>query len=180
VQLDHRQAPSCFSAERAASLILFRFHALEATLALALPDDLVALRPVPFFLGSVAMGRRASNEPAWRERHERGSQHPGSKCRWHPRIMRCSGLGLAFGAKLRRSDGIQERSMRKVASASKTSRRGNGRRVARLYHFETSTVRQIEFLGLIFGGKEKGIAAAVDIAASVLKGEQPDLRISLK
>jgi len=70
--------------------------------------------------------------------------------------------------------------MRKVASASKTSRRGNGRKVARLYHFETSTVRQIEFLGLIFGGKEKGIAAAVDIAASVLKGEQPDLRISLK
>jgi hypothetical protein len=69
--------------------------------------------------------------------------------------------------------------MRKAASARKTTRR-KVQKVARLYHFESNTVEQIEFLGQIFGGKEKGIAAAVNIAASVLKGEQTDLQISLK
>ena len=69
--------------------------------------------------------------------------------------------------------------MRK-ATASKAPRRAAAQKVARLYHFETNTVQQIEFLGQIFGGKEKGIAAAVNIAARVLKGEQPDLQISVK
>lgn len=55
-----------------------------------------------------------------------------------------------------------------------------GKRVARLYHFEPATVEQIEVLGKIFGGKEKGIAAAIDMAANVLQGGKSQLRISHK
>ena len=58
--------------------------------------------------------------------------------------------------------------------------RGNGKKVARLYHFEQRTVQQIEFLSTLFGGKEKGIAAAVDMAANVLSGENAELQISIK
>ena len=58
--------------------------------------------------------------------------------------------------------------------------RTNGRKVARLYHFEPATVANIEFLATLFGGKEKGIAAAVEIAAKTLKGEKSELQISLK
>ncbi len=67
--------------------------------------------------------------------------------------------------------------MRKSVTKRRTTAR---QRVARLYHFEPQTVQQIEFLSQVFGGKEKGIAAAVNIAASVLKGEQSDLSISIK
>jgi hypothetical protein len=55
-----------------------------------------------------------------------------------------------------------------------------GRKVARLYHFEPATVENIEFLATLFGGKEKGIAAAVEIAAKTLNGEKSELQISLK
>ena len=58
--------------------------------------------------------------------------------------------------------------------------RTNGRKVARLYHFEPATVANIEFLATLFGGKEKGIAAAVEIAAKTLKGEKSELQISVK
>jgi hypothetical protein len=58
--------------------------------------------------------------------------------------------------------------------------RSTGRKVARLYHFEPATVANIEFLATLFGGKEKGIAAAVEIAAKTLKGEKSELLISLK
>jgi hypothetical protein len=54
------------------------------------------------------------------------------------------------------------------------------KKVARLYHFGPKTVAQIEFLSHLFGGKEKGIAAAVDMAANVLKGEPSELQISIK
>ncbi|HWH41530.1 MAG TPA: hypothetical protein VNU21_16910 [Usitatibacter sp.] len=54
------------------------------------------------------------------------------------------------------------------------------KKVARLYHFGPKTVAQIEFLSHLFGGKEKGIAAAVDMAANVLKGESSELQISIK
>ena len=54
------------------------------------------------------------------------------------------------------------------------------KKVARLYHFGPRTVEQIEFLSHLFGGKEKGIAAAVDMAARVLKGEPSELQISIK
>ena len=54
------------------------------------------------------------------------------------------------------------------------------KKVARLYHFGPKTVAQIEFLSQLFGGKEKGIAAAVDMAANVLKGESSELQISIK
>lgn len=60
------------------------------------------------------------------------------------------------------------------------SRTTGGRKVARLYHFEPATVANIEFLATLFGGKEKGIAAAVEIAAKTLKGEKSELLISLK
>ena len=62
----------------------------------------------------------------------------------------------------------------------KAGRRAVPQRVARLYHFERQTVEQIEFLSTVFGGKEKGIAAAVNIASSVLRGEKADLQISIK
>ena len=69
--------------------------------------------------------------------------------------------------------------MAKASSVGKTKRRAV-RKVARLYHFDADTVAHIEFLGQVFGGKEKGIAAAVSIAARVWKGEQSDLQISGK
>jgi hypothetical protein len=72
----------------------------------------------------------------------------------------------------------KERVMRKSGT-----RRGNAAlssKVARLYHFDPRTVAQIEFLGSLFGGKEKGIAAAVDMAANVLNGKQSELQISIK
>ena len=53
-------------------------------------------------------------------------------------------------------------------------------KLARLYHFDPQTIEQIEFLADVFGGKEKGIAAAVDMAANVLQGTQAELRISIK
>jgi len=65
-------------------------------------------------------------------------------------------------------------------SNRKNTRRAVPKKVARLYHFERQTVEQIEFLGNLFGGKEKGIAAAVNIASSVLRGEKADLQISIK
>jgi hypothetical protein len=70
--------------------------------------------------------------------------------------------------------------MRRSASTRNSKRRAAPGKVARLYHFDAETVGQIEFLAQVFGGKEKGIAAAVGIAARVLKGEQPDLCISIK
>lgn len=68
------------------------------------------------------------------------------------------------------------RKLRKPAAISKKA----SRKVARLYHFEPQTVRQIEFLSTVFGGKEKGIAAAIDMASSVLKGEKSELQISIR
>ena len=66
-------------------------------------------------------------------------------------------------------------------TATKGVRAKNGmKKVARLYHFEERTVQQIEFLSTLFGGKEKGIAAAVDMAANVLSGENAELQISIK
>lgn len=53
-------------------------------------------------------------------------------------------------------------------------------RHARLYHFDEATIGHIEHLGSVFGGKEKGIAAAVGIVSSLLRGETADLRISGK
>jgi hypothetical protein len=68
------------------------------------------------------------------------------------------------------------RKTRRTRTTTKTS----AKKVARLYHFEPQTVGQIEFLGQLFGGKEKGIAAAVDMTARVLKGEKSELQISIK
>ena len=51
---------------------------------------------------------------------------------------------------------------------------------ARLYHFDDDTVAHIEHLGVVFGGKEKGIAAAVGIVSNLLRGETSDLRIAGK
>lgn len=65
--------------------------------------------------------------------------------------------------------------MARVASKGKAAKK-----VARLYHFEPTTVQQIEFLGTLFGSKEKGVAAAVNMAASVLQGEKSELQISIK
>lgn len=73
--------------------------------------------------------------------------------------------------------------MRRSAStrkSSKSKRRAAPGKVARLYHFDAETVARIEFLAQVFGGKEKGIAAAVAMAAGVLKGEHAELRISIK
>jgi hypothetical protein len=69
--------------------------------------------------------------------------------------------------------------MRTAAKLNGKSR-VSGRKVARLYHFEPATIQNIEFLATLFGGKEKGIAAAVEIAASTLKGEKAELQITLK
>jgi hypothetical protein len=69
--------------------------------------------------------------------------------------------------------------MSAIAKTNGKSRAG-GRKVARLYHFEPTTVANIEFLATVFGGKEKGIAAAVEIAAKTLKGEKSELQISVK
>ncbi len=66
------------------------------------------------------------------------------------------------------------------AAAKRTATRSSPRKVARLYHFDLRTVEQIEFLGTVFGGKEKGIAAAVAMAADVLNGEKSELQISIK
>jgi hypothetical protein len=74
---------------------------------------------------------------------------------------------------------ISEKPMRKTRRI-RTTTKTRAKKVARLYHFEPQTVDQIEFLGQLFGGKEKGIAAAVDMAASVLKGEKSELQISIK
>ena len=68
---------------------------------------------------------------------------------------------------------------------STTKKKGPARKVtikkvARLYHFEPQVVEHIEFLSTLFGGKEKGIAAAVTMTASVLRGEHADLRLSVK
>jgi hypothetical protein len=70
--------------------------------------------------------------------------------------------------------------MRRSPSTRKAKRRAAPGKVARLYHFDAQTVGEIEFLAQVFGGKEKGIAAAVAIAARVLKGEQADLHITVK
>lgn len=59
------------------------------------------------------------------------------------------------------------------------SRKGP-RKVARLYHFGPETVQQIEFLSTVFGGKERGIAAAVAMAATVLKGVSGDGELSIR
>jgi len=56
----------------------------------------------------------------------------------------------------------------------------NPPKVPRLYHFDQKTVENIEFLATVFGGKEKGVAAAVQIAAAVLKGESAELRIGMR
>jgi hypothetical protein len=69
--------------------------------------------------------------------------------------------------------------MSSIIKTNGRSRTG-GRKVARLYHFEPATVANIEFLATLFGGKEKGIAAAVEIAAKTLKGEKSELQISVK
>ena len=53
-------------------------------------------------------------------------------------------------------------------------------KVARLYHFEPETIQHIEYLSSVFGGKEKAIAAAVAIASRMLRGEDSELRISVK
>jgi hypothetical protein len=67
---------------------------------------------------------------------------------------------------------------RSIAKPSRS--KASEKKVARLYHFGPKTVAQIEFLSHLFGGKEKGIAAAVDMAANVLKGEPSELQISIK
>jgi hypothetical protein len=67
-----------------------------------------------------------------------------------------------------------------ISAKTNGKSRNGGRKVARLYHFEPATVQNIEFLATLFGGKEKGIAAAVEIAAKTLKGEKSELLISLK
>ncbi len=69
--------------------------------------------------------------------------------------------------------------MAKAPSGGKSRKRA-AKKVARLYHFGPDTVEHIEFLGQVFGGKEKGIAAAVAIAASILKGEQAEVQITVK
>ena len=69
-----------------------------------------------------------------------------------------------------------KRSTTKKSPARKTATK----KVARLYHFEPQVVEHIEFLSTLFGGKEKGIAAAVTMTASVLRGEHADLRLSVK
>jgi hypothetical protein len=53
-------------------------------------------------------------------------------------------------------------------------------KVARLYHFEPETIQHIEFLAHLFGGKEKAIAAAVEIASRMMRGQDSQLRISVK
>ena len=58
--------------------------------------------------------------------------------------------------------------------------KSNTQKVARLYHFEPQIVEQIELLGTLFGGKEKGIAAAVSMVAKVMQGQQSELQISIK
>ena len=72
--------------------------------------------------------------------------------------------------------------MRRSTKRATTTPRAavNGKKVARLYHFEPQTVQQIEFLGTLFGGKEKGIAAAVSMAADVLQGRESQLQITIK
>lgn len=74
--------------------------------------------------------------------------------------------------------------MRRAAVISKSKRKAKRHaapaKVARLYHFESDTLEHIEYLGQVFGGKEKGIAAALAMAAQVLKGEHADLRIMPK
>jgi hypothetical protein len=66
------------------------------------------------------------------------------------------------------------------AVAKRRSSNAVAKKVARLYHFELKTVSQIEFLSELFGGKEKGIAAAIDMAANVLRGQKSELQISIK
>lgn len=70
--------------------------------------------------------------------------------------------------------------MKKATAKRRARTAATPSRVARLYHFEPGTVAQIEFLGRLFGGKERGIAAAVAMAASVLNGEESELQISIK
>jgi hypothetical protein len=70
--------------------------------------------------------------------------------------------------------------MPRTRAASNGKSKAGGRKVARLYHFQPQTIRNIEFLATVFGGKEKGIAAAIEIAASALKGEGSELQIVLK
>jgi hypothetical protein len=62
----------------------------------------------------------------------------------------------------------------------KTRSSGVQPKVARLYHFEPATLRNIEYLSNVFGGKEKAVAAAIDIASRTLRGEDSELRITLK
>lgn len=69
--------------------------------------------------------------------------------------------------------------MKKAASSGK-QRKTTAQKVARLYHFEPQTVQQIDFLSRVFGGKEKEIAAAVALAATLLRGEQAEFRLAIK
>jgi hypothetical protein len=69
---------------------------------------------------------------------------------------------------------------RTTRAATTAKSRTKGQKVARLYHFESQTIEHIEFLAGVFGGKEKGIAAAIEIAASALRGEGSELQITLK
>jgi hypothetical protein len=70
--------------------------------------------------------------------------------------------------------------MPKTRAATSTKSKTKDQKVARLYHFQPHTIEHIEFLAGVFGGKEKGIAAAIEIAASALKGEPSELQIVLK
>lgn len=49
---------------------------------------------------------------------------------------------------------------------------------ARLYYFDAATVERIEHLAQVFGGKEKGISAAIGIVSQLLRGQPADVRIS--
>jgi hypothetical protein len=62
----------------------------------------------------------------------------------------------------------------------RNAKKRDGAKHPRLYHFDDNTVAHIEHLGTVFGGKEKGIAAAVGIVSSLLRGETADLLISGK
>lgn len=45
-----------------------------------------------------------------------------------------------------------------------------GKKLARLYHFDQSTIEDVDYLGKIFGTKERGIATAVTVLSNLLRG----------
>jgi hypothetical protein len=53
-------------------------------------------------------------------------------------------------------------------------------RHARLYHFTDDTIGHIDYLGTVYGGKEKGIAAALQIVSLMLRGEEQPQPIAIR